>query len=427
MVSDNDKWKRKIEFINFFLSFKDTEGKEEFAFTQLGRLQYAAGIDGAHWPMTGTGNDEELDDARAKELEWKSTGFVLVARVGTDGHIDGVYAVYNMRPFEPGTWEELTVPDDEYGWLPAPLDEEQDQRVFFSHRLDYSTIRVRPYQLLHQALLEHLDLSIVDEETANSILFSLSHHKGLDASSMLGYAMRYMPKCDVEKAIMESVGGRPTMAFVTLYPLPLPLPPAAERYEIILGCSQPQWGPLKEVWTVTRAARDYRLTNFLPAGEVAFATIRSVYDETPESRSAPSQGGKRPAAQSIGPAKRAKLATIDSEEDDNYEQAAIAHDDDASYSAPIDENNDDDEEYSPDMGEEDDADEDHHFNHGDADENGKIERAATRIGTSNKFLGGSNEHRLALRGSDWNPQQCCYLCTSSGTPAERPSKPVMRQ
>ncbi|KAK3316158.1 hypothetical protein B0H66DRAFT_592393 [Apodospora peruviana] len=84
----------------------------------------------------------------------------------------------------------------------------------------------------------------------------------------------------------------------------------------------------------------------------------------PKSRSAPSQGVKRPAAQSTGPAKRAKLATIDSDD-----QVAIAHDDNADYSAPMGENNDDEAEYFPDMGEQDDADEVHYFDLGDADEN----------------------------------------------------------
>ncbi|KAK3353871.1 hypothetical protein B0T25DRAFT_569058 [Lasiosphaeria hispida] len=127
---DSDRWDYKVELPEHVLAFQNAEGKEEFAFLQLGKLEYT--IDGpAHWPKTEDGTE---DDAAAEKLSWKDTGFNLVARVGPHGgHIDGVYAVFNMHVEDNFTGDTYThsPSDDKWGRLPNPLDEEQ----FFCARL----------------------------------------------------------------------------------------------------------------------------------------------------------------------------------------------------------------------------------------------------------------------------------------------------
>lgn len=125
-----------------------------------------------------------------------------------------------------------------------------------------------PYQLLHQALLERIDLSTLDDQNAGSLLckyqvpvcvsqglmiyyqyWSLTHREGLNLAEIATQAHPGFVKVEIP-------GGYPAMTFVALYPLPLPLPLHVDRFAVLLGCSKPQWGQLKEVAAVTRAARD---------------------------------------------------------------------------------------------------------------------------------------------------------------------------
>ncbi|KAH6844918.1 hypothetical protein B0I37DRAFT_343653 [Chaetomium sp. MPI-CAGE-AT-0009] len=70
-----------------------------FVFFQLGELQYGRRIDGRQGPWN---NDDEVNFP----LGWDRTGFVLVARVGESGRVDGIYAMYNMFTTDNGGYEE---------------------------------------------------------------------------------------------------------------------------------------------------------------------------------------------------------------------------------------------------------------------------------------------------------------------------------
>lgn len=62
-------------------------------YTLITYEHFASNICFAIRPMTKDGVE---DDAAAERLEWKETGFYLIARIGQQGRIDGVYAIYNM-------------------------------------------------------------------------------------------------------------------------------------------------------------------------------------------------------------------------------------------------------------------------------------------------------------------------------------------
>ncbi|KAK3343636.1 hypothetical protein B0T25DRAFT_303280 [Lasiosphaeria hispida] len=118
------------ELPEHLLAIQNAEGKEEFAFLQLGKLEYTK--DGqAHWPKTETG---DVDDVTAQKFLWKETGFNLVARIGSHGgHIDGVYTIYDMHVDDDLTGNTYTYcpSSEKWGRLPDPLDKEQ----FFCARL----------------------------------------------------------------------------------------------------------------------------------------------------------------------------------------------------------------------------------------------------------------------------------------------------
>ncbi|KAL2133105.1 hypothetical protein VTI74DRAFT_2936 [Chaetomium olivicolor] len=64
-----------------------------FIFFQLGDLQYAKIPAGQHgWPEN------------ALSLEWESTGFNLVARLGPTGRVESIWAIYNMFPEDEMDW-----------------------------------------------------------------------------------------------------------------------------------------------------------------------------------------------------------------------------------------------------------------------------------------------------------------------------------
>ncbi|KAK4202058.1 hypothetical protein QBC40DRAFT_47167 [Triangularia verruculosa] len=68
-------------------------------------------------PITKDGDE---DDAAAEGLEWKETGFYLVARIGHQGHIDGVYAIYNMEWEDPLTGEDGKYLHEDKNWGKPP-------------------------------------------------------------------------------------------------------------------------------------------------------------------------------------------------------------------------------------------------------------------------------------------------------------------
>lgn len=87
-------------------------------------------------PMTKDGVE---DDAAAERLEWKETGFYLVARIGQQGRIDGVYAIYNMEWEDPLTGQDGKYRPDDGNWGKPPGsgdgDEDEDEKQIFCARL----------------------------------------------------------------------------------------------------------------------------------------------------------------------------------------------------------------------------------------------------------------------------------------------------
>jgi hypothetical protein len=71
------------------------------------------------------------DDAAAERLEWKETGFYLVARIGQQGRIDGVYAIYNMEWEDPLTGQDGRYRPEDGNWGKPPGfgdgDEDEDE------------------------------------------------------------------------------------------------------------------------------------------------------------------------------------------------------------------------------------------------------------------------------------------------------------
>lgn len=70
-------------------------------FLQLGQLEYASHYSQDDWSpsvaefIAPAVYDEDLD------YDWESTGYNLVARLDSNGRVDGIYAVYNMFQFHP--------------------------------------------------------------------------------------------------------------------------------------------------------------------------------------------------------------------------------------------------------------------------------------------------------------------------------------
>ncbi|KAK3935704.1 hypothetical protein QBC46DRAFT_461926 [Diplogelasinospora grovesii] len=74
-----------------------TTGKPPgFIFFQLGELQYARHKLGESWSPALA--ETLATTIQGDDLDWKATGFHLVARLGDFGGINGVYAIYNMFP-----------------------------------------------------------------------------------------------------------------------------------------------------------------------------------------------------------------------------------------------------------------------------------------------------------------------------------------
>jgi hypothetical protein len=88
-----------------------------FVFHELGELECLEFETFDKMPTTL----EEGDKCRGK---WESTGFSVVARLSNSGHINGVYVIYNMNPYD--ILDDLRVPvtDDEWG-IPPSSPEEQ--------------------------------------------------------------------------------------------------------------------------------------------------------------------------------------------------------------------------------------------------------------------------------------------------------------
>jgi hypothetical protein len=64
-----------------------------FIFFQLGPLESIKRKEGRLGPW----KDEEEDEIEENTPhEWEDTGFVLVARLSRSGHLDGIYAIYDM-------------------------------------------------------------------------------------------------------------------------------------------------------------------------------------------------------------------------------------------------------------------------------------------------------------------------------------------
>ncbi|KAK3357995.1 hypothetical protein B0T25DRAFT_540717 [Lasiosphaeria hispida] len=67
-----------------------------FIFFQLGDLEYARHKLEENWSPSLA--ETLITSIQEDDLDWKTTGFHLVARLGDFGSIDGVYAIYNMFP-----------------------------------------------------------------------------------------------------------------------------------------------------------------------------------------------------------------------------------------------------------------------------------------------------------------------------------------
>ncbi|KAK3346070.1 hypothetical protein B0T25DRAFT_267976 [Lasiosphaeria hispida] len=96
--------------------------KPAFIFFQLGELEY-------------TPNTDTDIDTIATHRGWDETGFNVVARIGSDGKMGGIFIVYNMD--ETRTDRDLK---EIWGLLPTPLgsDFDDEERRFFCARLSNS-------------------------------------------------------------------------------------------------------------------------------------------------------------------------------------------------------------------------------------------------------------------------------------------------
>ncbi|KAK3364775.1 hypothetical protein B0T24DRAFT_598106 [Lasiosphaeria ovina] len=69
----------------------------DFLYRLLGDLEYARHkLEEKNWSPTLA--ETLITSIQEDDLDWKTTGFHLVARLGDSGSIDGVYAIYNMFP-----------------------------------------------------------------------------------------------------------------------------------------------------------------------------------------------------------------------------------------------------------------------------------------------------------------------------------------
>lgn len=81
-----------------------------FVFHELGELEYMDFETAAEMPTTLKEGDDIIN-------EWEPTGFSVVARLNYFGRINGVYVIYNMRPYDrhEGTGMRIQITDDEWG------------------------------------------------------------------------------------------------------------------------------------------------------------------------------------------------------------------------------------------------------------------------------------------------------------------------
>jgi hypothetical protein len=69
----------------------DDAGAPGFVFFQLGDLQFTERRNGRQGPWNAD-DDRKLSTA----VGWRTSGFVVVVRLGPSGYADGIYAIYNM-------------------------------------------------------------------------------------------------------------------------------------------------------------------------------------------------------------------------------------------------------------------------------------------------------------------------------------------
>lgn len=89
-----------------------------FIFFQLGELEYTSYNQEQGWSST--------------EDDWEKTGFNLVARLGEFGQINGVYAIYNMYPFDEITQDYQQVTHRFWGIPPTGDSETEEPEEQFS-------------------------------------------------------------------------------------------------------------------------------------------------------------------------------------------------------------------------------------------------------------------------------------------------------
>ncbi|OIW23324.1 hypothetical protein CONLIGDRAFT_637746 [Coniochaeta ligniaria NRRL 30616] len=97
-----------------------------FIFFQLGELQYVF-HDLEDADLLGAPAQAIL--ARENDYSWESTGFYLVARLGTTGKMAGVYAVHDMFPVHQYTGRREQRRGDNWGVLPRGEQEERRDRI----------------------------------------------------------------------------------------------------------------------------------------------------------------------------------------------------------------------------------------------------------------------------------------------------------
>ncbi|KAL7936453.1 hypothetical protein V8C35DRAFT_295526 [Trichoderma chlorosporum] len=88
-----------------------------FVFHELGVLQSLECETADEMPTTL----EQGDDC---EGDWEPTGFSVVARLGSFGHINGVYVIYNMNPVVEGTQKREQVTHGAWGIPPSSPNEQ---------------------------------------------------------------------------------------------------------------------------------------------------------------------------------------------------------------------------------------------------------------------------------------------------------------
>ncbi|KAK4153169.1 hypothetical protein C8A00DRAFT_34112 [Chaetomidium leptoderma] len=161
-ADDEEVWDNTSQLMGYILAAKNSEGKEEFAFIQLGELDCTK--DGQdNWytttaytlltcehlannicfvirPIT---KDGVQDDTTAERLEWKEKGFYLVALISQQGHVDSVYAIYNLEWEDPLAGEDGRYRPDDRDWGKPPgfgdgdedEDEDKEEKQIFYARL----------------------------------------------------------------------------------------------------------------------------------------------------------------------------------------------------------------------------------------------------------------------------------------------------